>query len=237
MSSLGDMEPRGIDSRCGREDLLACGVERFLPGLSYGVPEGAYARLHGSLARVIPGGEGCVLVDIESLGFIGRPLFLIGALFLHAARSAELIQYLARDYSEERAVLAAFLAEAGPVPTWVTFNGRTFDLPFLSLRAAYHRLAPPVPRAHLDLLPIARRCWGAGLPDCRLQTLAAHLCGQHRRRDIPGSQIPAAYHAFVRSGEPWEMLRILEHNAADLKNLLALYERAQAIGGTEADRR
>ena len=222
-----------------RDDLLACGVARFLPQTRYRVVAPGYGRLTWPLGRRrieahlpcplhpflvpspstrpmrtapqvasptenhrVPPLGGMMFVDIESLGFIGRPLFLIGV--LHARTSGgvdlrtdasgggeepcfpqggeprlegeipglEVIQYLARDYSEEEAILRAFNAELAEADVWVTYNGRTFDLPFLELRAVHHRLVAPRPGRHLDLLPVARRLWGETLPDCRLKTLA-----------------------------------------------------------------
>jgi len=225
------------------DDLLALGVARLLHRAEYTTPSGGYARLLYRLdgqevPALAPGGllapepvtlGPVVLVDLETLGFQGRPLFLIGALFVGDAAAAEpalrLVQYLARDYSEEEAVVRAFLEEAAPVPTWVTFNGQTFDLPFLRLRAAYHALPEPRPARHLDLLPVARRIWGPDLPNCRLTTLEALVCQRWRGSDIGGARIPDAYHTFVRTGEPWEILQILRHNASDLESLLELLRR------------
>jgi len=222
------------------EDLLALGIARLMQGAEYTTPGAAYARIVyqkdlPGVPALAPGGVlasepaalgPAVLVDLETLGFQGRPLFLIGALFVDPASRGEgasrLVQYLARDYSEEEAVVRAFLEEVKGVPTWVTFNGRTFDLPFLRLRAAYHSLPEPRPERHLDLLPVARRIWGPVLPNCRLTTLEALVCQRWRGSDIGGAQIPGAYHAFVRTGEPWEILQILRHNASDLESLLDL---------------
>ncbi len=220
------------------DDLLAQGLARFLPQATYEVSPEGYGRLvhpvgsslaAGQAAQSLPGA--LLFVDIESLGFIGRPLFLIGALRLPGPaeqtgneEAAVLVQYLARDYSEEEAVLRAFLSEGAACPLWVTFNGQTFDLPFLALRASYHRLGPPRPGRHIDLLPLARRRWGARLPDCRLQTLETHICGRRRWGDIPGARIPDAYHAFVRTGEPDEIIQILRHNVEDLISLGFLWQ-------------
>jgi len=228
MAAKGEQpESRAGTAAEAGDELLAQGVARFMPGVRYSAREG-YGRLTRPLELASAVADPVVCIDIESLGFIGRPLFLIGA--LHAAgREGCLTQYLARDYSEEEAVLRAFLDEAAAAPLWITFNGRTFDLPFLALRAAYFRLDPPRPGRHIDLLPVARRRWGARLPDCRLQTLERAICGRPPRRDdLPGGEIPTAYHAFVRTREPWEMLRVLQHNSDDLTTLLALLRAAQA---------
>ncbi len=178
--------------------------------------------------------EHLMFMDIESLGFIGRPLFLIGALHVHLpgdrrrAAALQLIQYFARDYSEEGTILKAFGRESKKTELWVTYNGASFDLPFLELRATQFRLAPFRPKHHLDLLPATRRLWSKELPDCKLKTVEHQICGRPRGEDIPGSRIPAAYHAYVRSGEPLDMIEVLKHNAADLTSLLELYLQIQA---------
>jgi uncharacterized protein YprB with RNaseH-like and TPR domain len=75
---------------------------------------------------------------------------------------------------------------------------------------------------HCDLLHHARRRWGKQLPDCRLQTLERHVCRRRRDEDIPGHEIPAAYHDFVRTGDAWLIRSVLHHNALDLITLLQL---------------
>jgi uncharacterized protein YprB with RNaseH-like and TPR domain len=88
----------------------------------------------------------------------------------------------------------------------------------------------------LDLLPVARRLWGEQLPNCRLQTLERYVCGRRvRAGDIGGEEIPRAYHDYVRTGEPWEMMRILHHNASDLATLLQLLRAARAQGWRAED--
>ena len=43
----------------------------------------------------------------------------------------------------------------------VTFNGRTFDVPLMETRWAFHRTAAPTDDLpHFDMLPPARRLWG-----------------------------------------------------------------------------
>jgi uncharacterized protein YprB with RNaseH-like and TPR domain len=174
------------------------------------------------LVRAFP--RDLLLVDLETCGLSGSSLFLIGLLRLVDDRLAvELL--LARNYAEERAVLATFWQAVGPTSVVVTFNGKSFDWPMLADRSARHLLfrgsrRPDPP--HVDLLHHARRRWRRQLPDCKLQTLERHICGRGRTNDIPGSQIPAAYQQFVRTGKDHEMNAILLHNAIDLVTLLDL---------------
>jgi hypothetical protein len=164
-----------------------------------------------------------MFLDLETLGFLGRPLFLIGLLLPTAPGEARILQYLARDYSEEPAILRTFLRRHAHRRVWVTFNGKAFDLPFLRERCRYHRLPDPVPPEHVDLLHAARRTWKEVLPDCRLKTLESLVCGIWRRDDLGGARVPEAYHAFVRTGEAETLVRILEHNRQDLVTLGRLY--------------
>ena len=164
------------------------------------------------------------LLDLETCGLSGSALFLIGLLHRVDDRLAvELL--LARDYSEEAAVLASLWQRIHADGVVVTFNGKSFDWPMVIDRSRRHLLfrgtRPPAP-VHFDLLHAARRRWKKQLPDCKLQTLERHICGRTRTDDIPGSQIPAAYQQFVRTGFEREMDAILLHNAIDLVTLLDL---------------
>ena len=53
----------------------------------------------------------------------------------------------------------------------VTFNGKSFDVPFVRERAVAHRLTPPPHLTHVDLLHASRRRWRDRVPNCKLTTL------------------------------------------------------------------
>ena len=132
----------------------------------------------------------------------------------------ESIHGVRRHAASAGEVFADVAAEQTP---WVSFNGKTFDLPFLRERARFHHLPLPEPREHLDLLHAARRVYKGVLPNCRLQTLESALFARYRYRDLPGDEIPAAYHDYVRTGEEEDMVRILRHNRDDLVTLARLH--------------
>jgi uncharacterized protein YprB with RNaseH-like and TPR domain len=164
--------------------------------------------------RGVPPGR-LLYLDIETTGLTGVPLFLVGLMYLDGDR-IRMSQLLARDYSEEAALLA-YLAEQFPhYECVITFNGRTFDLPYIRDRYFANALRCRFPARHLDLLGLARRRWRDRLPDCRLQTLERWVCGRDRDGDIPGAEIPDMYHKFVRTGNAALLRPILEHNALDL---------------------
>ena len=132
---------------------------------------------------------------------------------------------MARSYSEEASILDRFARLLARRPHLVTFNGKSFDWPFLLDRASISRVPIGQPLGHCDLLHAARRRYGKVLPDCRLQTLERTVCGRRRGGDIPGAEIPAAYHAYVASGDAHEMREILQHNFLDLATLADVFAR------------
>lgn len=168
--------------------------------------------------------EHILFMDIESTGLGSSPLFLIGV--LQWENSGFVVhQFLARDYSEETAVLAFFLDRLPSSTLLVTFNGKSFDVPYLRMRSAANSLKTTDFPLHIDLLHESRRVWKKDLPDCKLQTLERHICRRVRHDDIPGQEIAQAYHDFVRTGHTGKMKRILKHNLLDLATLAELLTR------------
>lgn len=177
------------------------------------------------LARLAPEGdepftpEDLVFMDIETTGLSNSPLFLIGVM-IWADGGFEVRQFLARNYAEEAAVVAFFTDVCAEKRLLVTFNGKSFDMPYIRTRAAANGIAfGHVGPLHLDLLHESRRIWKKWLPDCKLQTLETRICGRRRHGDIPGAQIPDAYHAYVRTENAWQVVEILKHNLLDLVTL------------------
>jgi uncharacterized protein YprB with RNaseH-like and TPR domain len=168
--------------------------------------------------------EATAYLDLETCGFAGSAVFLAGLLrWIDGQPTVESL--LARDYSEESAMLATLWQRLDGVSTIVTFNGKSFDWPMVMDRTRRHLLGcgrTAAPARHVDLLHLARRRWKAHLPDCRLATLERHICGRVRTGDLPGHQIPAAYQQFVQTGFEREMDAILLHNAIDLVTMLDL---------------
>jgi uncharacterized protein YprB with RNaseH-like and TPR domain len=165
-----------------------------------------------------------IFMDVESTGLTNTPLFLIGVMVWEEGGFV-VRQFFARHYAEERAVLAQFIECCLPRRLLVTFNGKSFDFPYIRSRCAANGLPFDLEPLHLDLLHVGRRAWKGQFRDCKLQTLEQHVCGRRRVGDIPGSEIPDAYHAYVRTGNAWEMVDALKHNMLDLVTLADLMTR------------
>ena len=180
------------------------------------------AATHPGLAACIARRpEDLIFLDLETCGFSGTPLFLVG-LMTYTDETLTVRQLLARDYSEEAAVVAAAAEMLADRRALVTFNGRSFDWPHLCERAVLHHVPLSAPAEHVDLLHIARRLWKRDLLNCRLQTLETFVCRRHRTADIPGEKVPDAYHEFVRSGDASRLRLIASHNVMDVVTMAEL---------------
>jgi uncharacterized protein YprB with RNaseH-like and TPR domain len=171
-----------------------------------------------------------VALDLETCGLAGSALFLVG-LFRQIDTLPTVELLLARNYSEEGAVLDSLWKTIADCNVLLTFNGKTFDWPMVIERSTRHRLPVDVNSSrftHIDILHHARRRWRKQLPNCRLQTLEWHVCRRRRTADIPGHCIPAVYADYVRTGFERDIDTVLHHNALDLVTLFDLALRLAA---------
>ena len=164
-----------------------------------------------------------LFMDIETTGLSSSgPLFLIGCLwFERGVETPHLELFLARDYDEEGAVLAAFHRRARG-KTLITFNGHAFDWPFIEGRSSRLGLQFSQPRGHMDLLFASRRTWRSKLPNCRLQTLESFICGRAREGDVPSSRIPATYERWLEGHGAHLLAPVAHHNALDVLTMAEL---------------
>jgi hypothetical protein len=181
-----------------------------LPEPPVGEPELASLRQLGL--------ERALFLDLETCGLSSSPVFLAGTMHWNGDDFV-LRQYFARHYGEEPALLAALAEQARGFDVLVTFNGKSYDTPFLAARSLAHGVPLPLPRHHLDLLHHARRRWRLELPDCRLTTLELRVCRRRRSGDVPGDQIPGLYHDYVRNGDPWRLVPVFHHNLLDVTTM------------------
>ena len=166
-----------------------------------------------------------LFLDTETTGLAGGTgtyAFLVGAGYFESDTFC-LRQYFMRHPGEEPALLAAIGDLLAAFPLWVTFNGKTFDVPLLETRfllTRRERLAPPT--HHLDLLHPARRMWRTRLPSCALGSLERAILGVQREVDVPAWTIPGLYFDYVRRGRCEPLRGVFAHNAEDLLSLVAL---------------
>jgi uncharacterized protein YprB with RNaseH-like and TPR domain len=163
------------------------------------------------------------VMDIETAGFArALPVFLIGVAWSDG-RDWYIRQFVARQFDEEGGVLylaSRFLSEYSVL---VSYNGRAFDEPFVGARLMFHGIPRPSFILHYDMYQEVRQL-RAALDNCRLSTVARHIFDSDRGDDIPGHLVPELYYTYVQDRCPELLLRIIEHNVKDLKDLCRLLD-------------
>jgi uncharacterized protein YprB with RNaseH-like and TPR domain len=163
-----------------------------------------------------------IFLDLETTGFSATPLFLAGTLFIRKGH-LKMMQFLARDYSEEGAIIAMLDELLADFDFCITFNGKSFDVPYVRERAKYHKIDLKAAPRQFDLLHPARRMWKHSLPNCRLVTLEWHILGRRRIGDVPGWEVPCIYHDFVHTKDARKLRDVLRHNLIDVVSMAELF--------------
>ncbi|MEN4017393.1 MAG: ribonuclease H-like domain-containing protein [Methanobacterium sp.] len=165
-----------------------------------------------------------VFLDIETLGLFNRPLILLGLAKI-SKNKITVNQYLSRNAGEENASLDAFLSNINENSVFVTFNGQTFDLPFIKNRMNHFKINKSLNHPHFDMLHYSRRQWGNELTNCKLTTIERHLFNIIRENDIPGSLVPEFYETYAKTGNAGPLIPIIEHNQQDIITLAMIFSK------------
>ena len=167
--------------------------------------------------------EDYVFLDIETLGLFSRPIILFGVGKVENG-NLNVHQYLLRDISEEQSALTATIDHlSGEQPALITFNGKSFDVPYILDRLAYYGMGFFGRIPHFDVLHFSRRRWKDHLPSLRLAALESAILGIRRYEDIPGQMVPEFYETYLRTGNCGPLVPIIEHNKQDVVSLARLF--------------
>ena len=162
--------------------------------------------------------ENFKFMDIETKGLSNVPVILIGVAEI---KNDTIIssQYFLRDYTEEGALLEEYVSHLDEDSVHVTFNGKSFDVPFLKNRCLYNRVNANLDLPHLDLMFFAKNLWKDELPNCQLQTIEKEVFGIERENDVPGQYIPGYYDTYLSQNNIGPIVPIIEHNRQDIVSL------------------
>ena len=168
--------------------------------------------------------ENFKFMDIETLGLSNVPLILIGVAEIKKDKIIT-SQYFLRRIDEEPAAIEAYLSHLDEDSVHVTFNGKSFDVPFIRNRCLYNRVRLDYRLPHLDLMYFAKNLWSDNLPNCRLQTIEKELFGIERQGDVPGQFIPGYYNTYISQDNIGPIVPIIEHNRQDIVSLAYFLEK------------
>lgn len=196
-------------------------------------------------AALLARDEALARTDLRSLAFFdtettglgggaGTLIFLAG-LGVFEDNHFVLRQYFMRDPGEEEALLNTLVADLAPRAGWVTFNGRSFDLPLLETRLTLIGQRGVLGhRPHLDLLHPARRLYAGRFANCKLGEIehaAFHIIRE--QDDVTGGLIPQMYLDYLRTHDPENMRRVIYHNSVDILSMVTLATHLLQVFSTE----
>lgn len=168
--------------------------------------------------------EDFVFFDIETLGLFNRPIILIGVAKFNEEHLS-INQYFLRDLNQEPAALNEFLSHISPNTVLVSYNGKSFDVPYIRERLSYYGMHGLTEKLHFDMLHFSRKAWRNKYPNCRLVTLEKCLFGIDRNDDVPSALVPEFYETYLRTGNIGPVIPIIEHNRQDLITLTMIFSK------------
>jgi uncharacterized protein YprB with RNaseH-like and TPR domain/DNA-directed RNA polymerase subunit RPC12/RpoP len=163
------------------------------------------------------------IVDIETLGLSERPIILLGIAKPNKNQVCT-SQFLLRDIQDEPSAIWALISQLEPNLSLITFNGRSFDIPYIKQRLAYYGLDASLNNPHFDVLHFTRRALRSKLTDCKLETVEKYI-GIKRDINIPGALVPHFYDTYLKTKNPGPLVAIVEHNKQDLLTLGTLFSK------------
>lgn len=166
-------------------------------------------------------------IDIETDGLSHKnKIAIIGLLFFtRKSPHGLLIQLFNDDYHSEKACFEHLykLIEEHSIDYFISFNGDSFDFPFMNARIAHYRMTRPLnKKLNIDLMKISRKNKRhLGMEQMRLKDVEIFL-GIHRDDIISGKDSVMLYNAYLENKDPKLCDIIMLHNYDDLVNMVPL---------------
>ncbi|OPJ55156.1 ribonuclease H-like domain-containing protein [Alkalithermobacter paradoxus] len=179
--------------------------------------------------------EGFCVFDIETTGLSPKYSYviLIGVLYIKNNKTV-IQQFFAHDPSFEKEILFYFKELFKTFKGHISFNGTTFDIPFLNERFSHNKLDYCIDKKNdVDILRLVKpHKEKLGLIDCKLKTVEK-LLNIDRKDTISGKESVELYKKFVLSKDSSLKDKILLHNYEDIYYLGKLFKIKELIDSKE----
>lgn len=167
-------------------------------------------------------------MDIETTGLNrnNNTIYLIGVLYFdYKINNWILNQYFANTLDKERKLLESFIDSISIFDKIVTFNGESFDLPFIEHRLKRYNINYKFNRSKsFDLYQIVKKNrYYLDLPDLKLKTIERSL-GFFREDKYSGYDCIGFYYDYVKSKNIKLKENVLKHNYDDLVHMLDIIQ-------------
>ncbi|CEO28154.1 ribonuclease H-like domain-containing protein [Paraclostridium sordellii] len=164
--------------------------------------------------------------DIETTGLSPKfcKVILIGILYNFEDKTF-IKQFFAESEDEERDLLLAFKFDIQNFKRHITFNGISFDIPFLNYRLKKNNIDFIINKSEdIDILRVVKPHKDKlSLSDCKLKTIERYL-GIERADTISGKESVQLYKDFTLSRDESIKNKILLHNFEDIVNLGKIFK-------------
>lgn len=165
-----------------------------------------------------------VFMDIETLGLSRRrdPIILIGAMHL-GDEGGFMNQYFAQSLSDEKEILQALIQSLPIDCPLITYNGRSFDIPYINHRLGVHGISYRIPPGQgIDLMYWAKNALPAA-PRHTLKAVEAAM-GIHREDILSGAECVEQYVRYLKTKDPELAIDICRHNYEDILHMAPLLQ-------------
>lgn len=168
-------------------------------------------------------------LDIETTGLNNKYayVYLIGVLnYDYSTRSYKLIQYFAEGKNEEVQILRAFVDDFNPDSLIVTYNGDTFDIPFLKARLQKYNIMFEFKVTKDIYRDLTKNKMYLNLDNYKLKTIEKFL-GIDRTDTYTGLECIEFYKEYLITKSDELLDKILKHNYQDiyyLPQILQIYD-------------
>ncbi len=180
-----------------------------------------------SYVKELFGDHNIAFIDIETDGLSHKnKIVLIGMVIFSAqAQTGTVIQLFNEDYQSERDILIQLftLIEAHKINYFVSFNGNSFDFPFINARLKALKVNRLLNKKfNIDLLRVVRQNKQFFPFDSYTLKSLEKFIGIDRSDTISGKDSVILYHSFIETRDPKLEEIILLHNYDDIINMVPL---------------
>ncbi|MFW9818032.1 MAG: ribonuclease H-like domain-containing protein [Candidatus Thorarchaeota archaeon] len=175
-----------------------------------------------------------LFLDIETLGIIDSPVIIVGIGYFKNKRFKINI-YFTRKLEDEIAIYEHLKTEVFPYfKCFITYNGKTFDIPYLANRFLYffdenpmiNDSDPPYEKSntkfhHIDLYHHCRRLFKGKYNAYSLTNMEENLLNLTRENSLPSNLVGLCYRKYNENAERYIGLikEIIEHNYYDIYSM------------------
>lgn len=163
-------------------------------------------------------------LDIETTGLNRKNnhIYLIGLIYFDQEKDNwYLKQFFANHIDYERTLLEKFISFLNGFNLIITYNGDSFDLPFIKYRLSKYNIDNNI--MDMESFDIYRKIKTEGpyldLDNLKLKTIEENL-GIYRKDEYSGKDCINFYYQYMRGGNNILKERILKHNYDDLYYLV-----------------